>query len=89
MMPPPKRTFGMVILIIGLVFYTAGVVKLASILPQFHWSVDMIFYLVAGVAWVVPAGLLLRWAGRGTSQDDDHMDPHGGPHIDPRNDDYR
>ncbi|RMF10060.1 MAG: DUF2842 domain-containing protein [Alphaproteobacteria bacterium] len=71
MTPPLKRTFGMFILIVGLVFYAAGVVKLSSMFLPIHWLVDLVYYVIAGVAWVVPAGLLLKWAARGREDDED------------------
>lgn len=64
MTPPPKRTFAMFVLIVGLVFYAAGVVSLASAFLPMHWSLELLFYAVAGVAWVLPAGLLLKWGGK-------------------------
>lgn len=73
MTPPFKRTFGMFILVVGLVFYAAGVVKLASMFLPIHWFVDLIYYVLAGVAWVLPAGLLLKWAARGSEDENDEL----------------
>ncbi|MEX1148191.1 MAG: DUF2842 domain-containing protein [Sphingomonadales bacterium] len=77
MTPSPRRTFGMIVMVIGLVVYTAGVINIADRLVPFHWVVDLLFYLIAGIAWVVPAGLLLRWANGGP-----------GPAKDPENDEF-
>ncbi len=71
MTPTPKRTFGMFVLVVGLVFYAAGVVKLSSMFLPIHWFVDLLYYVVAGVAWVFPAGLLLKWANSGEQDDTD------------------
>lgn len=71
MTPSPRRTFGMFFLIVGLVFYAAGVVMLSSKLLPIHWFVDLLYYVIAGIAWVLPAGLLLKWAAGGKQPDDD------------------
>ena len=47
----------------GLAVYILAVATLAGWIPD-HWLAEMLFYLVAGVAWVYPAGRLLVWAGR-------------------------
>jgi hypothetical protein len=33
------------------------------VLPQ-HWVLQVLYFAVAGVAWVWPTGRLMRWAAR-------------------------
>jgi hypothetical protein len=60
-----RKLIGTVVLVLFLAFYalvvanlSAGRITTAPALAQFA------FFLVAGLAWVVPAGLLIRWMQR-------------------------
>lgn len=49
----------------GFVAYVMIVTALADPLVEAHWLVQLLFYTVAGVAWVFPVVRLMRWgAGR-------------------------
>jgi hypothetical protein len=48
----------------GFVAYAAGAVWLADQLAPMHWAVQALYFLVAGVLWVVPARWLMIWAFR-------------------------
>ena len=66
MMPArTRKLIGTVVLLIFLTLYAwaaaaigAGRITLAPAWAQFA------FFLVAGLAWVIPAGLLIRWMQR-------------------------
>ncbi len=68
MMPArTRKLIGTVVLLIFLTLYAwaaaaigAGRITLAPAWAQFA------FFLVAGLAWVIPAGLLIRWMQRPT-----------------------
>ncbi len=47
----------------GFFAYLAAVVVLADRVAPFGWPVQAVYYVVAGVLWVVPAHFLLLWAG--------------------------
>lgn len=50
---------------VGFIAYVMIVTALADPLVEAHWLVHLLFYTVAGVAWVFPAVRLMRWgAGR-------------------------
>jgi hypothetical protein len=38
---------------------------LAFLAAYIGLAIDLVFYLVAGIAWVPPAGRLLRWGAGG------------------------
>lgn len=60
-----RRLLAVLIGILGMIAYVAIAVALADPLVQAHWLLQVLFYALAGVAWVVPAVRLLRWgAGR-------------------------
>jgi len=55
---------GTLMLIFGLAVYAAAIVVIARrYLPE-QTAIDMIFYAVAGIAWILPAALLTRWMSR-------------------------
>jgi hypothetical protein len=47
----------------GLTAYVFVAATLSGWVPD-HWAAELLFYLVAGIAWVYPAGRLIAWAGR-------------------------
>jgi hypothetical protein len=50
-------------LIVFLIVYAVAAVTLGGHLPT-HWAVDLVFYVVAGFAWVPVAIGLLNWGYR-------------------------
>jgi hypothetical protein len=48
----------------GFAFYVAAVLALADHVRGVHWSVELVFFAVVGVAWVWPAKRLMTWAAR-------------------------
>lgn len=65
MTPRTKKLVGVIAILFWLVFYALLVMRLAvSILPTANGLVQLVFYAVAGLAWIVPIGLLLPWMHR-------------------------
>lgn len=60
-----RKLVGTFLLIVFLAFY-ALVAAAAAVVLQVSSSriVELLYYIVAGLAWVVPAGLLIRWMAR-------------------------
>jgi hypothetical protein len=46
----------------GFLLYLGGVMALADLALTLHWTVQALFFVLAGVAWVWPARRLMRWA---------------------------
>lgn len=58
----PRKLIGGAGIVAGLVVYCAVAVWLAtSVLPD-HWAVALVFYPIAGLAWMYPAKKVIRWA---------------------------
>ena len=57
------RTFSHTILLIVILIIYALAVMLAAaaVLPEGGKIVELIFYAVAGLAWVLPAAYLIKW----------------------------
>ncbi|MCW3476508.1 DUF2842 domain-containing protein [Limobrevibacterium gyesilva] len=48
----------------GFTAYLAAAVTMADHLASAHWAVQSLYYVVAGLLWVVPAYWLIVWAAR-------------------------
>lgn len=49
----------------GFFVYVLLVLLVADHVRALHWTVELLFFAVAGVAWVWPARALMVWAVRG------------------------
>jgi Protein of unknown function (DUF2842) len=60
-----RKLLGTIVFLLGLAIYTTAAAVIGSgrmtLAPP--W-VQFAFYLTAGIAWVLPAGLLIRWMQR-------------------------
>ena len=62
MTPRIRKLVGTVLLLIVLAIYSLAVMLVASVLvTNGNKVIEMIFYAIAGLAWVLPAGLLIKW----------------------------
>lgn len=50
--------------IAGFLFYVVVVLVVADHVLALHWLVELVFFAVAGIAWVWPAKWLIAWAVR-------------------------
>ncbi|MGK2739604.1 DUF2842 domain-containing protein [Tepidicaulis sp. LMO-SS28] len=60
-----RKLIGTFVLVAWIIIYTMLAVSLAtaSFFPQ-HVAVLLLYYLIAGIAWVIPVRYLLRWMQR-------------------------
>lgn len=65
-MPARLRSFiGAILLTLLVLIYPLIVMGLAvRILPEASKLVELLFYVVAGLAWVIPAGAIIKWMVR-------------------------
>jgi len=65
MTPRTKKFIGVIGILVWLLVYALLVMRAALvILPGASWPVELAFYAVAGLAWIIPIGLLLPWMHR-------------------------
>lgn len=50
--------------IAGFLAYVVIVILVADWFRHLHWTVEMLFFAIAGIAWVWPAKRLMIWAVR-------------------------
>ena len=48
----------------GFAAYIAAAVTLADRVQSLHWAIQALYFVLAGVLWVVPAHFLILWAAR-------------------------
>lgn len=57
-----RKFLGTVLLLVVLLIYSLVVMlAAASVLPGAGKLVELIFYAIAGIAWIFPAGVLIKW----------------------------
>lgn len=57
-----RKLVGTILLLVVLFIYSLLVMlAAAAVLPDGGKIVELIFYAVAGIAWVLPAGYLIKW----------------------------
>lgn len=62
MTPRIRKLVGTVLLLIVLTVYALLVMLAATVLVTGgNKLVELVFYAIAGLAWVLPAGYLIRW----------------------------
>jgi len=60
-----RKLIGTVVLFIFMGFYALLAMALAvEVLPEAGKLTQFVYYAVAGLAWVLPAGVLVRWMQR-------------------------
>jgi hypothetical protein len=60
-----KKLIGVVVILVWLIVYALLAMKAAiEILPTANWFVELLYYAVVGLAWIIPIGLLLPWMHR-------------------------
>ncbi len=55
-----RRAFGLFSVLFGLIIYCVLVMRLAVWILPIHWAVDLVFYTIAGIAWIFPAYWIMR-----------------------------
>lgn len=65
MSPRLRKFIGTVVLIVCVPIYALIVMTIAvAVLPGAAWWAQGLFYLIGGLIWVLPAGLLVTWMVR-------------------------
>lgn len=64
-----RTSLALVVGLLGVFLYVIAVVSLADLVIGTHWVLEAVYYLVAGVAWAVPAKWLVAWAVRGAARE--------------------
>ena len=64
-----RRILSLLILLVGLPFYVGLVVTLMSLLGEVHVLLELLLYVIFGIAWTYPTKFI--FSGVGQSDDSD------------------
>ena len=67
MTPSWRKPVGMLLILLLLGLWCAIVISLSGAVGQWHWALQLIFYIAAGIAWLwlLPMRRLLLWMETG------------------------
>ena len=63
--PKWRNGVGMLLILLLIAVWSVAVATLAPFVARLPFLVEMLFYVVAGIAWIVPVRPLLRWTATG------------------------
>ena len=65
--PTWRKPAGVLVILGLLTLWAIGVAMLSGVVGSWHWSLQLGFYLIAGIAWlwVLPMRAMLRWIETG------------------------
>ena len=59
--PSWRQPFGILLILVWIAVWSAIAVSASSLIAGAHWAVQALYYLVAGIVWILPLKPLLRW----------------------------
>ncbi|MFE8582475.1 DUF2842 domain-containing protein [Sphingomonas sp. NCPPB 2930] len=67
MTPSWRKPAGMLLIVAIIMVWAMLVASLSGVVGGWHWVLQLLFYVVAGIVWITPMKPLLRWmeGGRG------------------------
>ena len=66
MEPSPRKLFGVTLILMLIVVWAAFVASMARIVGGWPILLQAAFYLVMGLAWIIPLKPLVRWIQTGS-----------------------
>ena len=67
--PSSRKLAGIALILLLIVVWAAFVASLAQIVGQWPILVQAPFYLIMGIAWIIPLKPLVRWIQTGSFKD--------------------
>jgi hypothetical protein len=63
--PSPRTLAGIALILLLIVFWAMLVASMAAMVGRWPVLVQALFYLVMGIAWIIPLKPLIRWMQSG------------------------
>lgn len=63
MNPRLKKLLGSIAILVFLIVYAALAIIVADLIPD-HPAIDLVYFVVAGIGWILPIIPLLTWMNR-------------------------
>lgn len=67
MSPSWRSLAGMFLILLLIVGWSVLVVLVAEWAGEWPWPIEALFYVVAGIAWIIPLKPLIRWMQKGNA----------------------
>lgn len=64
--PSPRKLVGIALILLLIVFWATFVASMAHVVGQWPILVQAPFYLIMGIAWIIPLKPLVRWIQTGS-----------------------
>ena len=65
MTPSWRKPAGMLIILLLILVWCVGIASLSGTIGRWHGLVQLLFYVVTGIVWIMPLKPLLRWMETG------------------------
>ncbi|RHW16338.1 DUF2842 domain-containing protein [Sphingomonas gilva] len=65
MTPTWRKPFGMFVILALILVWVVLIASFSGVIGGWHWALQLIVYLVAGIVWIAPLKPLLRWMETG------------------------
>lgn len=63
--PSTKKLIGTIVILIWVPIYALLAMRIAvDVLPGANPIVELLYYAIAGTAWIIPIGLMIPWMTR-------------------------
>jgi uncharacterized protein DUF2842 len=59
--PSWRQPFGILLILVWIAVWTVIAVSASVVIAGMHWAIHALYYLVAGIVWILPLKPLLRW----------------------------
>lgn len=61
MNPSWRKPAGMLLILAIIAAWAILITSLSATVGRWHWTLQLLFYLVTGIVWITPMKPLLRW----------------------------
>ncbi|WP_298091913.1 DUF2842 domain-containing protein [uncultured Sphingomonas sp.] len=61
MTPSWRKPAGMLLILAIIAAWAILITSLSATVGRWHWTLQLVFYLVTGIVWITPMKPLLRW----------------------------
>lgn len=65
MTPSWRKPVGMFIILALILVWVVLIASFSATIGAWHWAIQLVVYLVAGIVWILPLKPLLRWMETG------------------------
>ena len=65
MAPPTRKLLGIALILLLILLWAGLVATFAQVVEKWPILVQALFYLIMGLAWIIPLKPLLRWSQTG------------------------